>query len=348
VPAPPPQRGGKTRRARAAAAAAGLVLALSVAVRPFVSGPARYPRHVGPVPPVKDSDLAAPALPPGPRAPSVRNLPAGVPRKVGGLEAVPAVYEPALSGDLRTIVFTTDRGGGGPRDVWIAVRESPESAFGKPAPVEPVGTPADERSPTLSRDALELVFVRDGRPMAAARGSASGPFRAPTPLELPGCDRDAEAVDDLRLSPDDMYLTFRVSPRRPSGRGEPRYLLAWRPARGAPFEEVSPLPVWSPLAVNAFSPDLCRNYVATGEGVAVSSRAGLAYRFGLAGLIQTLTPSRVGPVDDGFWIAPKEDVMFYSSPGPRPHPGLAKPLGSGRPDGRAGADTRSLWMVRFR
>lgn len=309
-----------------------------------VSGPPRFPAHVGPTPAVADSDLAAPRLAPSPKSPTIPGLSPGVPRPLPGLGAVAGASAPTLSADLTALVYVAEDGPRGGRDLMIADRNNATGPFRAPAPIEAVNTAGQEDGPSLSRDGRELIFLRDGRPFQATRASAGDPFRAPVPLELPEfTPGQGDEIDALQLLLDGLYVTYRLT-RQPADAPESnqRVRIAFRAAPGLPFESAEDLPVWSPWASNRFSADVLRDYVATGEGLSVSTRAGLSGKFGLPGLLQRLTPGRIGPIEGPFWVAPKEDVLVYASPGPPPAR-LAR-NGTSRPDV---GPRRRLWMVRI-
>lgn len=66
--------------------------------------------------------------------------------------------DPTLSGDERVIVFASNRGGN--RDLWYAVRATPQDAFGAPQRVPDINT-ATEDGAHLSFDGCRLYFASD-------------------------------------------------------------------------------------------------------------------------------------------------------------------------------------------
>jgi peptidoglycan-associated lipoprotein len=73
------------------------------------------------------------------------------------------IGQPSVSKNELTLVFSADISGSkGNNDIWIANRESRDSAFGKPAPLSPViNTPGDEVFPYLYDDTT-LLFSSNG------------------------------------------------------------------------------------------------------------------------------------------------------------------------------------------
>lgn len=309
----------------------------------WFSGPPKFPAHVGPTPTFTEGELAAPRLAPAPKTPTASNLNVGVPQKIPGLGDVRGALDPTLSADLKTLVFVVESGPQGGRDLMMSRREAPTRPFPAPAPLASVNSPAAEQSPTLSRDGRELIFLRDGAPFLADRADPELPFRTPVPLTLPGVDPAKDAVDAFQLFTDEMYLAYRLTARDPAApQPRQRYALAFRVARGEPFESTEVLPTWSPWAVNRLSADALRCFVADGEGLSVSARVGRSDKFGMPGLLQRLTADRIGPIVGTFWVAPKEDLLVYASPGPPT--GAARTKAAAKP---AADRPTGLWMVRF-
>ena len=77
---------------------------------------------------------------------------------------------PSLSADGLTLLFQSDRPGGrGANDIWISVRASLTSEWGKPTnPGPPLNGSADDGGPSLSPDGLALLF-NSGRPGGLGR-----------------------------------------------------------------------------------------------------------------------------------------------------------------------------------
>jgi hypothetical protein len=326
------------QRWRLAVTAIALLVTTGLVTNQVARAPATFPAHRGAVPPAKPADLVTSRLAPPPPKPTVTGLTLGYPRKLPGLQDEPGASAPTLSADLRVLVFVKDNGPSH-HDLFITTRDDPGRAFSKPVAMGACNTDASEEYPTLSRDALELLFLRDRRPFSATRTSVSERFRPARPIVLPEVNFDAEEIDHLSLNPDGMTLTFRTLKKAEGAKDPWSYRVAERTTMAEPFEKTGPLPVWSPWAANVLSVDGLRCYVATGEGLSISSRLGLDRGFALPGLIQRLTPARVGPILGPFWVAPKEDLIVFSSPGSE----------TGDSRGRRDAGHPPyLWMVQFR
>ena len=336
---PSPARGQVRRRLLVLGLAAVPILGFGLW---WSSGSSRFPKHKGGMPPVAGTTFSAPRMPPAPAKASVPGLGFGVPRKVPGLEQVRDAADPALSADLKTIVLSGRRGGpDGNLDLFMAARDDVKRPFGTPLTMYGCDSDDSETCPSLTFDGLDLVFLRGGKPYFARRGTSKEPFAPPSPLDIPGVGLPLTGpIDTLQLSADGLSLAIKTD-------GPPLLHLATRPSRDAPFEKATPLPVWYPWAINAFSADLLRDYASNDDGLAIGSRRGLKDRFGMPGLIQLLMPRRVGPIIGRFWIAPAEDVLIYSSTGPPP-PRSPQSKQITIPAKAADDAYRSLWMVRFR
>jgi hypothetical protein len=66
-------------------------------------------------------------------------------------------FDPTVSPDERVIVYSRNI----PRDLWLAVRDSPALPFAINVALTGVNTPARESDPELSSDGCELLFVSD-------------------------------------------------------------------------------------------------------------------------------------------------------------------------------------------
>lgn len=99
-------------------------------------------------------------------------------------EAVPELNSPAselgvtLRADQLEVVFSTKRNG--TYDLFGSTRASVDVPFPTPAPL--LGSADAEQHPTLSRDGLTLIFVRNFRLVMRTRGSVTAPFGDETPL----------------------------------------------------------------------------------------------------------------------------------------------------------------------
>ncbi len=326
------------QRWKLAVTVAALCVTAIVGSRVTFQGPEQFPKRISGPPPVKGADMDSPRLPPPPPKLSVPGLVAGISRKLRGLEEVTDIVDFTLSADLRILVFSRDVGPPGGSNLFLTTRKGAADTFAKPQPMGAVNTKESERSPSLSRDGLELIFLRGGQPFVTSRPSRSERFRTPEPLPIPGVDPERESVDSPQIFADGLSVSFRVRAKQNNAANTPpRYVIAERAATSSFFERTDPVEVWRPRVVNVFSADQLRNYIGLDGGLSLSTRRGLNAKFGAPGLIQKLTPSKVGPIDGAFWITPQEDVLFFCSPGPEPEK-QANPA----------APRRYLWQVLIR
>jgi len=88
------------------------------------------------------------------------NQPFGEPTEVTATNTVDNDRDPALSVDLLTLYFASDRSGGqGGFDIWVATRAGPSAPFGAPQLVAAASSIADDTNPALSADGLTLYFT---------------------------------------------------------------------------------------------------------------------------------------------------------------------------------------------
>jgi hypothetical protein len=302
------------------------VAALSVSCllvgQTIASRPVRFPPRVGGPPAVQGADTDSPRLPKPPRNASVPGLTIGIPRKLNGLEDEKGATDVTLSADLRILIFSRDVGRARGSDLFLTTRPGTRERFAKPQPMGAINSPSSERSPSLSRDGLELIFVRDGAAFVTSRASRSERFRTPEPLTIPGVEPEREIVTAAQIFSDGLSVAFRVQEK--GGSARPHYVVAERAVAGSGFERVSAVELWRPRNVNIFSADGLRVYVDLEKGLSLSTRRSLDTKFGAPGLIQRLMATAIGPIEGSFCITPEEDVLFYSSAGPDVDTNLSK------------------------
>ena len=109
--------------------------------------------------------------------------------------------DPTLTGDLRELFFMSNRDGD--RDVWTSRRDAADAAWGPPARVAELDSPASDWAPAVSLDGLRIWFASDrasvgrGQIWHASRASRAAAWDPPTPVaELASGSVDfAPAVD---------------------------------------------------------------------------------------------------------------------------------------------------------
>ena len=103
---------------------------------------------------------------------------------------------PELSSDGRVLIFQSDRpGGSGGIDLWMSVREAPESEWGEPVNLGPVVNSAQsDGTPSLTDDGRHLFFHSNRPPSTTphavdlyltSRRTTSGPWGPPVRLPAP-------------------------------------------------------------------------------------------------------------------------------------------------------------------
>ena len=132
------------------------------------------------------------------------------------------------------LFFYSYRGGGA--DIYHATRASIADAFGAASAVTELSTTSEDRATTLSADALDIIFERDGQTggvlYEATRASIADPFsNVHVIAELVS---GTDVNDDPFLSADGLRLVF-ASSRRGSGTHGLDLFETTRPARDAPF-----------------------------------------------------------------------------------------------------------------
>ncbi len=331
-------------------ACAGIIVTAILVIRPFLVGPPKFPKPLTAPPVVTGADLTSPRMAKAPKEPSVPGLEIGVPVRVPGLEKIEKASSPTLSADLKTMVFVAKGERGGDDELYITTRDDIRRPFRKPEALTVCNTSADEQAPSLSRDGNELFFVRDKLPFVTTRNKTGEPFKDPVRVPVPGVEPgEGDGMDSIQIFADDTSVALRVFRRTTESRQNQRYVVGGRSARSSPLERADELTLWRPWAFNAFSADILRNYAATSEGVMLASRRGRTNKFGMPGLIQTLMPDKTGAIDGPFWVAPKEDVLYYSSVGPEPADPKKRNTKAQAPDKSTNpAAPRHLWMIRFR
>jgi hypothetical protein len=135
---------------------------------------------------------------------------------------------PAL-GQL-ALYFSSFRAGGlGAEDIWVGVRTSLGVEFDAATDVTALNTAGVEGKPTVTEDALDIVFSRGnpGQLFEAMRGNMADPFSSPVPVDFVASSDD----EGPWLSADGLRLWF-VSTRDGNGT---HLFEATRASRTSPF-----------------------------------------------------------------------------------------------------------------
>ncbi len=136
-----------------------------------------------------------PDAPPGPRCDST--MPFGAPMPVGGLDSTFDDEGARLTPDELTVVFARSRSGG-TTDLYLATRTTIDAAFATPMLLGTVNSVSSELWPTLSPDALLLLFDSDRTTNKfhiydSTRADTMSPFGPPT-ASVALADGDSEPM----------------------------------------------------------------------------------------------------------------------------------------------------------
>ena len=134
---------------------------------------------------------------------------------------------PTLAGS--DVYFYSFRNGAGDSDIWHAVRPT-ATTFAAPVRVAELATARSEGTLTLTDDALEILFAREGDILEATRGSTAEMFGAATTIAINSPSSDGDPF----VSADGLRLVFASSRIGPDVHGLDLF-EATRPSRSAEF-----------------------------------------------------------------------------------------------------------------
>jgi hypothetical protein len=271
----------------------------------------------------QQSDYAA-LRPPRPETPSVPGLDEiKQPKPVPGLEEMNPAFGPSLTADMKVMVFA---GGDKMYDLYITQRESVEKPFAPPQRIAGCSSARYETFPTISPDGLELLFIRfepQTRLYYARRESTKAEFGQAVPWPI------TETLPPGRYPGGPQFLdqlTVQFVTRGETADQHRAIMLTGRDAPEAPFGEPSvlvnlkgPNPYW-------LSADRLRAYYGVPSGLYFAALKPEADTFE--------NPSKIVdvPIEGPVWLSPKEDVVFFCSPG------------RGK---QVSESNRRLWMLRL-
>jgi hypothetical protein len=272
----------------------------------------------------QDSDYAALRLP-RPQTPSVPGLEIKEPQLVPGLEEVRPAFGPSLTPDLKMMVYA-GTGRGRDYDLFVTRRESVDKPFGPPEKIGNCSSGRYETFPTISPDGLELIFLRfdpQARLYSARRDSTNAEFGAAAPWSV------SEALPDGRFPGGAQFIDpqhVQFVTRGEKTDQERVIMLTSRDAVGAAFGEPAVVVILPGPNPHHFSTDRLRAYYGAPGGLYFAGRKLETEIFGNRSKIADV------PIEGPVWLSPKEDVVFFCSPG----------------RGQAvGESNRRLWMMRL-
>jgi hypothetical protein len=259
------------------------------------------------------------------RPPSVPGLAPGVATLLPGLENVRSGNTVSLSADLCTIVFdATQRKSH--RVLYIADRPNVESPFGSPQLITSCSSAdSDSAVPSLSPDALELLLKCGESFCRCRRASRSAEFGAAEPWPLPEITDGGYTLMFARFLDASRVLLSAAGSKSPPY----FFFLATRSAPQQAFGPAKPIALPNcPGSMLCLQPNMLVGYGGWDNGFFVLKRSSVDAPFGSRQFLATR--EECGTMYGPLWIAPAEDVVFYSSQGPE--------LSSG---------PRRIWMLRF-
>jgi len=260
---------------------------------------------------------------------SVPDLERGVPQVLPGLETVRVGWYASLTDDLCTIAFDKFWPNSPHHGLYLADRPSVSSPFSEPQVIRSVGDAAGlgNKLAQLSPDGLELIFARGNQFFRCQRASRSAEFGDPAvwlPPDAAGAGR--KLIMSRFLGP------LRVLVSAENLNAGPRYSF-FIVERADPHSEFGPPKEillgnrsWPQICLR---PNLLLGYYGGNQGISRQVRESEQEPFG--DWERVFNAAVCGAVPGAVWVAPRDDVVFYCSPGPGSDP----------------AGPKYIWMIRF-
>ncbi len=292
--------------------------------------PSRFPAPSSGVPLASAEPMSGAELPLAEvRAPAVDpasiNIPVGIAQPVPGLEGETGLSCPALSDDLKTIVFVK----AGPKkgdDVFLARRDSPEQPFGAPVRLE-CSTRFMEAFCSLSPNGSQLVFTtQEDGPSRIMLANSSDNFLTAKRLVVPGTNPRQDHVDNPQWLDEDTIRVV-IGDTKFTRRSQ---VILKRQSNGD-FSVAEELRFQNPWPRMHLSRGRERAYFQSEAGILLATPKYQTDEFGMGQVLAAanLTGAYDQSADDPLFVVPKEDIIFFTGPGP---------------GGSSG--TRKLWMIR--
>jgi hypothetical protein len=298
----------------------------------FWTRPERFPQPVQtPLAQSSPERIAARAIAmraPLPRVPSIPGLKTGTPVLLPGLEHLDTAFSPALSADLRIIVFGAMGNPGTGYDLYLADRPSPSEAFSAPRLISSCATSECEAYPALSPDGLELIFARsDSDPvlMSTRRESRGAEFAPPAAWTCPHLNDEGQRIGFPQFLDAD-HVAFSRSASDPVSR---EILMCERVESLGGYGRPEPILMMDAFPLYCIAANRMRAYYGSEQGLGFTIRSQWEIPFGLPRPLAEADVS--GSIEGPIWVCPKEDIIFYCSAGAGQTPG----------------SSRRLWMLRY-
>lgn len=264
------------------------------------------------------------------------------PSKIGAGSAIPLpgfdqignAFSPALSPDMRTIIFAQYLDNLTGYDLYIATRASVDDPFETPSLITGCQSAECDAYPTLSPDRLELVFVRsddDPQLMRSVRPTINDEFGAAERCGTVCHAESGESVTTPQLIAGGSQLFYGCRRLDPIGR---RVAIARRNSDDQ-FEPAFPVLSTHTLPMLFLSTDLLRAYCGGPGGIHRAVRQSPSHSFGNNSIWADSTLT--GDVEGPLWVSPHEDAVVYCSGGPGKKPGEARRLWLWKPAASEGA-----------
>jgi len=303
---------GSLRRVLLGGALCGICWLLVTLVWGWWTRPAKFPTGPGGPPVVNVPSRLQQFRPVMPAAPSVPGLVRGTPAPVPGFENIPWMKSPTLSADLKSIVYVTYAGEVRLDDLVLSERDSITGRFTGHQVITSLSSPDREAHPALSPDGLELIFVRLKEPaeLWVARRSQRGAEFGPPRRWQPQGDDFPEEHHDAPQFLDSQTALYAVSD---AGFTHRRHFLARRSGPGAPFLVQRELSFANPWPRYFVTDQGRRAFCPSEQGIelTVSPRGTGEFLPAEVLLPQHTLGQNLTKFDDTFWVAPREDVIFF-------------------------------------
>lgn len=247
-----------------------------------------------------------------PEVPTIPGLKDNVAQLVPGLEDFNPCITPTLTDDLKTIVFSGIGDSKKRLELFIANRHDVTQPFESPRLIVSCSSPGDDVDATLSPDGLELIFCRREEKAElyySKRASRSAKFGRPTVFQ----NHQKHGAEYRLNTPQFIDQNTLLFSKSDDGRQKRMTFMLTRNSPNEAFGEPSLVEFGDPWALCFAGRSQIRAYLGW-RGLFLCTRLTTSEGF---------TPPRglvdmkvTGQIYGTVWVSPKEDVVFFCSPGP--------------------------------